>query len=268
MRVNKKNLTLFILLGIVVLMILVAIPLWGYGFITKLRARDKLNKGVVAFAAQKYDDAAKLFEESVALDPEFQTARMYLATAYSSMFVPGSPDPKSKEMAEKAIKTFEEMLETNPNNENAMISIASLYYQMDDSGESKKWCARILAVDPNNAEALYRIAVIDYNDSYKATGIQGENVEFLTADEKGKILNEIQEGLDSIDKALKIRPDYFDAMEYQNLLWREKAKFEKDKAAKAELIHQADLVAQKALAMRIKAQEEEARKPKKLAAGK
>jgi tetratricopeptide (TPR) repeat protein len=268
MRVNKKNLTLLILLGIIVLIVLIAIPLWGYGFVTKLRARDKLNKGVAAFAAQKYEEAAKLFEESVALDPEFPTARMYLATSYTSMFVPGSPDPKSKEMADKAIKTFEGILETDPKNENAMLSIASLYYQMDNSDESKKWCGKIQAVDPNNAEALYRVAVIDYNDSYKATGIQGESVEFLTNDEKEKILNEIQEGLDCINKALTIRPDYFDAMEYQNLLWREKAKFEKDKAAKAELIHQADLVAQKALAMRIKAQEEEAKKPKKLAAGK
>jgi tetratricopeptide (TPR) repeat protein len=268
MRVNNKRLALLTLLGLVILMLLVATSLWGYGFITKLRARDKLNKGVAAFAAQKYDEASKLFEESVALDPEFQTARMYLATSYTSMFVPGSPDPKSKEMAEKGIKTFEGILETAPNNVTAMLSIASLYYQMDNSEESKKWCGRIEVVDPNNAEALYRVAVIDYNDSYKATGIQGESVEFLTNEEKEKTLNGIQEGLDCIDKALKIRPDYFDAMEYQNLLWREKAKFEKDKTARAELIHQADLVAQKALAMRIKAQEEEAKKPKKLAPGK
>jgi len=53
-------------------------------------------------------------------------------------------------------------------------------------------------------------------------------------------------------------------MEYQNLLWREKAKFEKDAAAKAELIRQADLVSQKALALRLKAQEEAAKAPKKL----
>ncbi len=39
----------------------------------------------------------------------------------------------------------------------------------------------------------------------------------------------------ALDQALKIRPDYFDAMEYQNLLWREKAKFEKDEKAKHEL---------------------------------
>ncbi len=48
-------------------------------------------------------------------------------------------------------------------------------------------------------------------------------------------------------------------MEYQNLLWREKAKLEKDEQAKADLIHKADEVAQKALAIRLKEREEAGR---------
>lgn len=260
MRVNKKWLVIFALAA--------AIPLSGCGFITKLRARDKLNKGVEAFAKQKYDEAAKLFEDSVALDPDFETAKIYLATSYTSQFVPGSPDPKSTEMADKAIKMFENIVENNPKNINAMLSIASLYYQLDNSAESKRWCGKIQAIDPSNAESLYRVSVIDYNDSSKKTGIQGENVEFLTADDKEKTLSDIQEGLDCIDKALKIRPDYFDAMDYENLLWREKAMFEKDPKARAELIRNADLISQKALQMQLKAAEEEAKKPKKLAVGK
>jgi len=71
-----------------------------------------------------------------------------------------------------------------------------------------------------------------------------------------------------LERALEIRKDYFDAMEYKNLLWREKAKFEKDEKAKNELIRQADLVAQTALQLKLKAQEEEAKKPRKLAAAK
>jgi len=85
----------------------------GCGFISKLRARDSLNKGVKAFTEQKYEQAAQFFEEAIRLDPDFQVARMYLATTYTSQFVPGSPDPKSNEMAEKAIRTFEEVLSTD-----------------------------------------------------------------------------------------------------------------------------------------------------------
>lgn len=260
MRVNKK--------WLVIVALLAAIPASGCGFITKLRARDALNQGVKCFIDQKYEDAAKLFEESIRLDPSFSVARSYLATTYASQFVPGSPDPTSQEMAHKAIATFESILQTEANNTNAMLSIASLYYQLKDSDKSKEWCRKIQAIDPQNAESLYRIAVIDYDDSLARTGLQGESVEFLTNEQKEHTLLDIDEGLKAIDQALTIRPDYFDAMEYQNLLWREKAKFEKDKVKKAELNRNADLVAQKALLMRLKAQEEEAKKPKKMAPGK
>jgi tetratricopeptide (TPR) repeat protein len=145
-----------------------------------------------------------------------------------------------------------------------MLSIASLYYQLKKYNESKEWCNKVLKVDPQNAEAYYRIAVIDFDDALEKTGVQGENVEFMSPEEKAATQANIDEALTALNKALEIRPNYFDAMEYQNLLWREKAKFEKDEAKKAELIRQADLVSQKALALKLKAQEEEAKKPKKL----
>ncbi len=260
MRVNNKWLAL--------LLVLLMLPLAGCGFISKLRARDNLNKGVRAFTEQKYDQAAEFFEKAIQLDPDFEIARMYLATTYTSQFVPGSPDPKSKEMADKAIATFQDVLksEKDPTKPNisAMLSIASLHYQLKQYDESKAWCRKILEKDPQNAEAYYRIAVIDFDDSLKRTGLQGENVEFLSPEEKKDTESDIAEGLEALDKALQIRSDYFDAMEYQNLLWREKAKFVKDEKEKAELTRQADLVAQRALALRLKAQEEEAKKPKKL----
>jgi len=259
MRLNNKWLA--------VLLLLAMIPLSGCSFLSKLRARDNLNKGVKAFTDQKYDAAAQFFEKSIQLDPSFDTARMYLATSYTSQFVPGSTDPKSEEMAQKGIATFKEVVDNakDPNSvKNAMLSIASLYYQLKKYPESKEWCNKILQAYPQSADAYYRIAVIDFDDVYEKTGVQGENVEFMSPEERTKALANIDEGLTSLNKAIELNPAYFDAMEYQNLLWREKAKFEKDEKAKAELIRQADLLAQKALSLKLKAQEEEAKKPKKL----
>ena len=261
MRLNSKWLA--------VLLVLTVIPLAGCSFMNRLKARDKLNKGVKAFTEMKYDAAAQYFEQTLELDPDFETARMYLATAYTSQFVPGSSDPKSEKMAQMGIETFKQVVERSKDTAsstytNAMLSIASLYYQLKKYDESKTWCNKTLQVNPQNAEAYYRIAVIDFDDVFEKTGVQGENVEYMSPDEKAKALRDIEEGLTSLNKALEIRSTYFDAMEYQNLLWREKAKFEKDAAAKIGLIRQADLVSQKALALRLKAQEEAAKAPKKL----
>jgi len=263
MRLNSKWLA--------VLVILAVMPLSGCNFYSKLRARDYLNKGVKAFTDQKYDYAAKYFQKTLELDPGFETARMYLATAYTSQFVPGSTDSKSEEMAKKAIETFTYVVENPKNpgkpNINAMLSIASLYYQLKNYPNSKVWCDKVLAIDPKNAEAYYRVAVMDYDDVFEKTGIQGENVGFMNPEEKSAAQAKIDEGLKYISNAVESRPNYFDALEYQNLLWREKAKFETNAAAKAELIRQADIVSLKSLELKRKAQEEDAKKPKKTGKG-
>ena len=103
MRLNSRWLA--------VVLILALVPLTGCGFMKKLQARDKLNKGVKMFTDQKYDAAAQFFEQAIELDPEFETSRMYLATAYTSQFIPGSSDPKSEEMAQKGIETFKQVID-------------------------------------------------------------------------------------------------------------------------------------------------------------
>jgi len=222
------------------LFVLAMLPLSGCNMLQKLHARNSLNKGVKAFTDQKYDAAAQYFEKTIQLDPDFEVARMYLATAYTSQFIPGSTDPKSLEMANKGIKIFGEVVDRAKDpakpNDTALLSLASLYYQLKQFDKSKEWCNRTLKAYPDNAEAYYRIAVMDYEDALEKTGIQAEFVSDLKPEDRAQVLANIEEGLTVLGTAIKVKPGYFDAMLYQNLLLREKAKFEKDPKAKAELI--------------------------------
>jgi tetratricopeptide (TPR) repeat protein len=259
MRVNSKWLA--------VLLLLATIPLSGCNFLQMLRARDYLNKGVKAFSDQKYDAAAQFFEKSIQEDPHFEIARLYLATSYMSQFVPGSTDPKSEKMAEKAIETFKfiaDKAEKVENQKSAMIAVASLFYQLKRTDESKEWCNKVLKIDPSASEAYYRIAVVDYDAASEKTGVQGENIEYMNKDEKARIQAGIDEGLMCLTKAIEINHEYWDAMEYQNLLFREKAKFETDEKVKAGLINQADRISLEVVKGQLKAKEEERKKPKKL----
>jgi len=261
MRLNSK--------WLVVLFILAVLPLSGCGFIKKLQARDNLNKGVKAYQDQKFEAAAQYFEKSLQLDPNFESARMYLATAYSSQFIPGASDPKSLEMANKAIAVFEEVIakavDQNKPNINAMLGLASLYWQLEQIEKSKEWCNRILKLYPDNAEAYYRIAVMDQKFASDKAGLKGENVKLLKSEDRDKVLAYIEEGLTVLGKALEIKPDYYNAMDYRNLLWREKAKFEDDPKKKAMLNQLADQEYLKALALKKKIESENAKDPMKLA---
>jgi tetratricopeptide (TPR) repeat protein len=216
-------------------------------FVNKLQARDELNKGVKAFGNQDYKTAIDHFNKAVAKDPAFVIPLSYKATAYSAMFVPGSQTEENVGNANEAIKTFQQVLNKEPNNINAIVNIAAIYYQLGDYDKSREWCRKILAKDNRNAEAQYRIGVINYEIVNKSTGMLGENVESMLSSDKDRDLKLIAEGIKALDDAIKIKPDYFDAMHYLNLMYREEAKFAKDSNEKNTILLKADSMALKAM---------------------
>jgi TonB family protein len=68
----------------------------------------------------------------------------------------------------------------------------------------------------------------------------------LTAGEKDAIL---REGIDEEDRALAVRPDYFEAIVYKNILMRTLARLVSSTAEQASLIAEADRLRDRAMAM-------------------
>src|SRR5512133_1336688 len=116
----------------------------------KLKARDNLNKGVASFKQAQYSDAVEHFKTAVELDPSFPTARLYLATAYMSQYIPGADSPENMQMAQAAHDQFNKVLEQDPKNDVAMASIASLYYNQKKFEDAKAWYEKLVAVNPKN----------------------------------------------------------------------------------------------------------------------
>lgn len=202
----------------------------------KLKARDQLNKGVQAYKNAKYEEAINRFQNAVALDPSLLNARLYLATAYAQQYVPGADTPDNNRNAEQAIDQYKQVLSRNPTREqqiNSVKGIAYLYLQMKKFDQAKEYYRKALQMDPNDAELYYSIAVIDWTQVYQPRmqlwAEQGlkptEELKSEKACQKLKDTNadKINEGLQALDKAVKLRPEYPDAMAYLNLLYREKA---------------------------------------------
>jgi tetratricopeptide (TPR) repeat protein len=222
----------------VVLALLVGSSLLLSAGCNKLKARDNLNKGVQAYKNAKYEDAIERFRDAVNLDPSLVNARLYLATAYAQQYIPGSPSPDNVKFAEQAIDEFKKVLETNPPREaqvGSLKGIASLYFNMKKMDEAKDYYQKVIALDPNDPEVYYSIAVIDWTVAYeprmKARADAGlkptDQPDKKVCTELKKSIDKngpaVQEGIDMLNKALAIRTNYDDAMAYLNLLYREKA---------------------------------------------
>lgn len=225
----------------------------------KLRARDQLNQGVRAYEAGDYETAIEHFKRAIELDPQLLSARLYLATAYMTQYIPGAESPENLQMAQAALQHFQEVLDRDPNNEIAIASIASIYFNMKNFDEAVKWYNRLIEVNPQNKTAYYTLGVIAWTKAFKdrmearaKLGMKPEDPGPLRdrkvrEELRQKNLQMIEEGIEYIKKALEIDPEYDDAMAYYNLLLREKADLMDSKEEYDKLVAEADQWVQKAL---------------------
>ena len=201
----------------------------------KLRARDNLNKGVAAYKGLKYPDAAEYFKTAVELDPEFPTARLYLATAYMSQWIPGAESEENKKMAQAAYDEFQNVLKQDDKNTVAIASIASMLFNQKKLDEAKGWYDRLLAADPQNKEAYYTLGVIAWTKTFQVRmearaklGMKAEEPppikdKKVREEVKEKNLAIIEDGIKNLQKSLDVDKEYDDAMAYMNLMHRERA---------------------------------------------
>ena len=240
----------------------------------KLKARDNLNKGVNSFKAGQYTAAADDFKTAIDLDPDLPSARLYLATAYMTQFVPGSEAPDNIRNRDAALKEFQTALGSNLDDKNkllAMQSLANLHYQMKDYGQAEDWNKKVIAADPKNKEAYYTLGVIAWSqfvpawrEARSTQGIRPEDPgplkdtpapknkkaapqPDLKADLKAKYWQKLTDGIEDEKKALEIDPEYENAMAYMNLLIRYRADLQDTKDQYNADAKEADAWVQKAL---------------------
>jgi len=236
----------------------------------KLRSRDKINRGIAAYKGAKYADAVELFKQAVALDASNVNGRLYLATAYMSQYIPGAESPENLQLAKQAKEEFSKVLESHPKDTTALASLASLCYQQAQGmpdldakikklDEAKEWYLKLIDADPQSKEAFYSLAVIDWVKWYAAwmkaradLGMKPEESgplkdKKVKADLKERYSAVIEDGIKNLDQALKIDPNYDDAMAYMNLLIRERADLDDSSDQYKKDVEVADNWVQKAL---------------------
>jgi tetratricopeptide (TPR) repeat protein len=180
------------------------------------------------------------------LDSTLINAKMYLATAYAQQYIPGADTPDNNKMAEEAIKQYLSVLDMNAARDqkvNSAKGIAYLYLNMKKFDDAKKFYRMAGDMDPNDPEPYYSVGVIDWTACYQPRmeeraklglkpdenlSAKNKDQKKVCADLKTKNWPSVEEGIESLNKAIQLRPDYDDAMAYLNLMYREKADVECD----------------------------------------
>ena len=152
----------------------------------------------------------------------------------------------------QAEETYKKVSELNPNDPKACGALAAFYNKPLWEGRSKFDQAidvlqRCASLDANDPGGYQKVASFYWDKAYRDPLISDEQKQQYA-----------QKGMEAVDKALSLKPDYFDAVIYKGLLYRVMASVAKDPRQRAQYLDQAQTLQKQGLELRKQQQAAEA----------
>jgi tetratricopeptide (TPR) repeat protein len=197
----------------------------------KTLGKRSLEFLVAAYRADKLNDPAKaepVVQKMIQLEPGEPTNYFALATIYEEAGV----YDEAENMLQAARKA-------KPSDPAVYLTLASYYNRQGQFDKTIEALEERAAKEPNNPEAFYTISVYYWEKAYR---------DFKLTEKEKKSF--VDKGEAAVDKALKLKPDYVEAIVYKGLLLRLQANLEKDPARQQSLIKEAEALSAKAADLR------------------
>lgn len=137
------------------------------------KAQPELRLGIAAYQNGAYKEAIEHLERAVSADPTSMNARLHLADAYNASYCETCEFDSSQSSStndhwrELAIAEYTKVLEMNASNTDALNSLAHRYYWQADLDDAERYYRKSIEADSRNSEALYTLAVIDWQRSHR-----------------------------------------------------------------------------------------------------
>jgi beta-lactamase regulating signal transducer with metallopeptidase domain len=184
-------------------------------------------------------------------------ARVKAAEALVSQAMEKRGEPQLMDQAKRAMLDILAIDPANQEGLNGMLVLSNLAKQ---PAEARQWALKMVALYPNEKTSYYCVGFADWSIVYPhlqavrtAAGMRPEDTNFIPdpitrANLRSEVGPLIDEGMQMLDKALQMDPQYADAAAYLNLVYRLKANIVETAAESKAAIAQADEWVGKALA--------------------
>ncbi len=176
---------------------------------------------VASYGPDKLNDPNKalpVIKQMIQLDPSEPANYFKLSQIYE--------DAGQYDLAEQ---TLLQAKQVKPDDASVYLQLAGFYNRQGEFDKTIEALQERIQKDPNNPEAYYTVATYYWDKAYRDASLKDPQK-----------LDYVNKGIDAVDQALKIKPDYMEALVYKNLLLRLEANLIKDPKKQQELIKQAD----------------------------
>ena len=118
------------------------------------QALAAFNRGAAYMEQYRYTQAAEAFEEALAIKPHWTAARFNLGLAHLNLQGAAGAD----EALDSARRTFEQVLEDDPEHRHALFSLGMYYQHLGDLERALEYFELAYQLDPKDTYAAYKMA--------------------------------------------------------------------------------------------------------------
>ena len=182
---------------------------------------------VAAYGADKLNDPSKaepVLQKMIQAEPGEPTTYFQLAKLYEDAGV-----------YDAAEKMYLAGKDAKPASSDGYMQVAGYYNRQGQFDKTIDALEQRAQREPNNPEAFYTISTFYWDKAFRDARLkEAEKKEFVL------------KGIEAVDHAIQIKPDYAEALVYKGLLLRLEANMEKDPAKQKLLLQDADKLRDKA----------------------
>jgi tetratricopeptide (TPR) repeat protein len=204
----------------------------NYKLATEKITEPKLRKLSFEYLLNSYgpdklndpSQAEPIVQKMIEMDPSDTANYFALAKIYE--------DAGNYEQAEAALLKARD---AHPKDTAVYMQMAAFYNRQGRFDKTMDALNQRAAQDPHNPEGYYTIAVYYWDKTFRDKALND-----ATRHEY------INSGMEAVNKAISIKPDYLEAIVYKGLLLRLEANMEKDRKKQADLLKEADALRDRA----------------------
>ena len=213
----------------------------GCGVINRIRSKNELNEAARSYREGRYVEAEEHSRKAFELDPDSKAAPLFIARTIHAQYRPGVAAPENIAKAREAIEAYRQILQNDPQNEEAYRAIAFLYERIKEDGKLREWIiarANDSGAEPEKrAEAYIVLASKDWNCSFQITDLPTNKVTTVSEGKatvsykKPKEQKDfdsaqmcVKRGLEEVENALKFDPNSEPGWSYKTNLLIEASK--------------------------------------------
>ena len=111
----------------------------GCAVVNRIRAKNELNEAARSYREGNYVLAEQHSRKALHLDPSSKAAPLFIARTIHAQYRPGVAAPENIAKAREAIEAYRQILQNDPQNDEAYRAIAFLYERIKEDAKLREW---------------------------------------------------------------------------------------------------------------------------------